>query len=539
MSVNYYKNFTNETSTKFSLLEMDLINNHQSINVIFTVVLFVVFVAAFILNLLSILSILSAKAYTPINLLILNLAIADLTYSLGIPMFAAQITYKNWPFGIIGCRMFLFTDFVGLIVSILTVCSLSVERFFEVADTKKRIENFTSKFKIFATMVFVVMAWSTAFAFSTFMIVSIDLVKNDHIHICVSKWSDLTLKLFFSFKFLFVFVIPYIIILISSVKLLLFLNKWRTSNLSNNTFYSKYNLNCDTRSNILYLHDGHSTRTSRLYSAINLQESHSTTDGASVSNIKQSSIYLSPKHHGTKSTILSSTSTLKSNSNMIKKSNNNFLTITPNIHFQKKKMSESASMPNIAKNSTGKKILKIQQNEISYDDNSKFESSNYNLNLSRHEPSSIIMNDLNTNSDINNQEKRKKSIAENINSCYSCIHYSFGLDDCFKSGESDSSPIHHSSKKAVVRKKASRLVLTIVLLFLIQFSPLWIFQLLIVFTQDFINNIHFINLIISTLSYSNTIANPIIYMLATYNFREYCQKGFLKFITRCCHRINY
>jgi hypothetical protein len=506
---------------------MDLINNHQSINIIFTVVLFILFVSALLLNLLSILSIISAKAYTPINLLILNLAIADLTYSFGIPMFAAQITYKNWPFGIIGCRMFLLTDFVGLIVSILTVCSLSVERFFEVADSKRRLEKFTSKFKILATLVFIVIAWGTALAFSIFMIISIDLVIKDHIHICVSKWSDFTLKIFFSFKFLFIFVIPYGIILISSIKILLFLNKWRKSNLSKFKFYSKNNLNFDT-----YLNNNHHIRTSRLYGGINLKESHSITDGACISNIKPPLIYLSPKHHGTKSTMLSSTTI---NSNFIKKSNK-FLTITSDINLGKKILSESVSMPNIAKNLLGNKTIKINQNDIiDYDENSKYESSNYNLNLSRQEPSSIIMKDANTNYDNNFRLKRKKSLSESIYSCYSCIHYSFGLDDCFKS-QSGSSPLNQLSKKVVVRKKASRLVLTIVLLFLLQFSPLWIFQLLIVFTQDFINNIHFINLIISTLSYSNTIANPIIYMLATYNFKEYCQNGFLKFIIKRCHK---
>lgn len=78
-----------------------------------------------------------------------------------------------------------------------------------------------------------------------------------------------------------------------------------------------------------------------------------------------------------------------------------------------------------------------------------------------------------------------------------------------------------------VRQKASCLVLIIIVLFLFQWSPLCVFQLVIIFSNDLnIPNIQLVNLLVSTLSYSNTIANPILYMLLTYNFKLYFKKSF-------------
>jgi hypothetical protein len=75
-----------------------------------------------------------------------------------------------------------------------------------------------------------------------------------------------------------------------------------------------------------------------------------------------------------------------------------------------------------------------------------------------------------------------------------------------------------------VRQKASCLVLIIILLFLLQWSPLCIFQSIVLFSDTFIANVQLINLAVSTLSYSNTVANPILYMLLTYNFKLYFKK---------------
>lgn len=78
-----------------------------------------------------------------------------------------------------------------------------------------------------------------------------------------------------------------------------------------------------------------------------------------------------------------------------------------------------------------------------------------------------------------------------------------------------------------IRQKASRLVLLIILFFFIQWTPLCVFQLFVIYTSEYISNIQYINVMVSTMSYSNTVANPFLYMIVTYNFRAYWKKKLL------------
>lgn len=72
-----------------------------------------------------------------------------------------------------------------------------------------------------------------------------------------------------------------------------------------------------------------------------------------------------------------------------------------------------------------------------------------------------------------------------------------------------------------VQDKVTRLVMTIVLVFLIQWSPLWLFQFFLTFNSDdyAIPNIQLINLIINIVSYSNTCVNPILFLFLSHNFK--------------------
>jgi hypothetical protein len=115
----------------------------------FLFVLALVFVFSILLNTLSILSIINMRKFTPINMLIMNLAVADLIYTSGIPMFSFHFLSKSWVFGVAGCRFFMFTEFSGVICSVLTVTVLSVERFFDVTEFyKQRRCQFFTKFKV-------------------------------------------------------------------------------------------------------------------------------------------------------------------------------------------------------------------------------------------------------------------------------------------------------------------------------------------------------------------------------------------------------
>jgi hypothetical protein len=186
----------------------------------------IVFLMSFVLNVITIASILLMKNFKPINVLIMNLALADLIYTAGIPFLVIQIINVNFDTGLIGCRFFFLSDFIGMIVGAFTVVALCMERFFTVADTKKRTENMSNKFKMFITLIYLLFVWLVAIFFSLPFIDSLEHDFPNNIT-CNTNWSDFSLNIFFAIKFIFIFLLPYTLISISSIKLLSFLNKWR------------------------------------------------------------------------------------------------------------------------------------------------------------------------------------------------------------------------------------------------------------------------------------------------------------------------
>lgn len=160
--------------------------------VTFNIILSLIFSFGLIFNILSILSIITAKAFTPINLLIINLALADITYTLGIPFFISQMFNYDWPFGVTGCRLFIFTEFSGIIVGIFTVAALSVERFLDVTDSKNRLEKISINLKLAFIIIYSILIWILAACFSLPIIFSIKLTRSG----CHSDWQDSTLRLF-------------------------------------------------------------------------------------------------------------------------------------------------------------------------------------------------------------------------------------------------------------------------------------------------------------------------------------------------------
>lgn len=82
----------------------------------------------------------------------------------------------------------------------------------------------------------------------------------------------------------------------------------------------------------------------------------------------------------------------------------------------------------------------------------------------------------------------------------------------------------------IIKRKAIRLVLAIILLFFIQWTPLWLFQTVITYndTHFDLDVLHLTNMFVSILSYSNAVANPTLYMLVTYNFKEFYVRVFRK-----------
>lgn len=131
----------------------------------FSIVLSTLLTLSIVLNLISVVTIVAARAFTSINLLIMNLAAADLTYTLGIPMFISHNFVRSWPFGELGCQLFIGADFGGIVVGILTVAALSVERYIEVVDkrmhTRRRL---SAKCKNALVVAYCCFTWLVALA---------------------------------------------------------------------------------------------------------------------------------------------------------------------------------------------------------------------------------------------------------------------------------------------------------------------------------------------------------------------------------------
>ena len=87
------------------------------------IILGIIFLASLLLNFISIISIIGARAITPINLLIINLAVSDIVYSSTIPVFAVHIVLPWWPFGRLGCQLVIATDIIAMLVSCHSYCS--------------------------------------------------------------------------------------------------------------------------------------------------------------------------------------------------------------------------------------------------------------------------------------------------------------------------------------------------------------------------------------------------------------------------------
>ena len=103
--------------------------------------------------------------------------------------------------------------------------ALSVERCIEVTDTKKRT---STKYKITSTLFFLTVIWLVALLFAMSMMLSFDSVAfEDGTTSCQSTWTEDQINGFFVVKYVLVFVIPFVVIVVSSGKLLKFLIRWQ------------------------------------------------------------------------------------------------------------------------------------------------------------------------------------------------------------------------------------------------------------------------------------------------------------------------
>lgn len=95
----------------------------------YTIILFMAFVliATLSLNLLSVICIVNAKAFTAINILLLNLCVSQIIYTLNIPIFLIKVMIKDFVYSEFLLKISILTDILALIVSILCFISFNNE----------------------------------------------------------------------------------------------------------------------------------------------------------------------------------------------------------------------------------------------------------------------------------------------------------------------------------------------------------------------------------------------------------------------------
>ncbi|CAF1116015.1 unnamed protein product [Rotaria magnacalcarata] len=193
------------------------------------VILGIIFIASVILNCISIISIVGARAITPINLLIINLAVSDIVYSLTIPIFAVHIVIPWWPFGRVGCQLVIAIDIIAMIVGVYTITALSIERYMDVRETSRR---YNDQVKSAFVLGFISLLWLFAILFPLPM--SSSLFVHDRtraalvsgVSECRSHWTPVELSRYVQLKFVCAFLLPSLITCIFSFLLIIFLHRW-------------------------------------------------------------------------------------------------------------------------------------------------------------------------------------------------------------------------------------------------------------------------------------------------------------------------
>jgi hypothetical protein len=112
---------------------------------------------------------------------------------------------------------------------------------------------------------------------------------------------------------------------------------------------------------------------------------------------------------------------------------------------------------------------------------------------------------------LNNSTKKKTLFYKNVKRLnYNTLRY-----------DSIQFELEQFEKEISNRRKEIKIILLIVALFFIQWTPLWIFELYkSIDSDEFILNAHLINSIVSFVSYKNSISNPLLYFILKINFKD-------------------
>lgn len=124
------------------------------------------------------------KMKTVTNIYILNLAIADVLFMLGLPFLATQNAISYWPFGTFLCRLVMAFDGINQFTSIFCLTVMSLDRYLAVVHP---IQSTKWRHPRVAKLVSVAV-WTFSFVVVLPMIIFADV--HEAFHICNMSWPD-------------------------------------------------------------------------------------------------------------------------------------------------------------------------------------------------------------------------------------------------------------------------------------------------------------------------------------------------------------
>ncbi|CAK9300210.1 unnamed protein product [Gordionus sp. m RMFG-2023] len=134
--INFMHNASMNDPNNYDNESIDIKNLHLSVSNLMLIFI-VVYMAIFIVGLCGNISVIYIifkfpKMKTVTNLYILNLAVADIMFLIGIPFLVSNIALNSWPFGYFMCKVYWITAIVNQFVSSVFYMVLSGDRFVAV-----------------------------------------------------------------------------------------------------------------------------------------------------------------------------------------------------------------------------------------------------------------------------------------------------------------------------------------------------------------------------------------------------------------------